>query len=255
MTTAVATLELSAPARADSLLDPGVPVRPTARLLTDYFDAMSGALGPTRWWPAKTPFEVIVGAILAQNTAWSNVSLALDNLRRERLLSARAMSRVPQTRLARLIRSSGYFRQKAKKLKAFLHFLGSEYSGSLSKMFSEETQILRQKLLTVHGIGPETADSILLYAGRHPVFVVDAYTKRLLSRHGVMPEKSSYEDMQQLFTANLLADERRFNEYHALIVNVGKKWCRARAPRCGECPLGKFLPLNRPAVHAMGLRS
>jgi len=212
------------------------------RALTEFYEEMSAALGPMRWWSAKTPFEVIVGAILTQNTAWTNVKLALANLRRERLLSPRAMAEVPLKKLERLIRSSGYFRQKAKKLKAFLEFLRSEYGGSLKRMFSAPTAELREKLLAVHGIGPETADCILLYAGRHPIFVVDAYTKRLLARHSLIEEKASYDEVQQIFMRQLPADEQLFNQYHALIVNVGKKWCRARDPRCNECPLGKFVP-------------
>lgn len=214
------------------------------RVLREFYEEMSAALGPMRWWPAKTPFEVIVGAILTQNTAWTNVKLALANLRQQRLLTPRAMARVPQAKLARLIRSSGYFRQKAKKLKAFLEFLESDFGGSLKGMFATPTPELRDKLLAVHGIGPETADSILLYAGRHPIFVVDAYTKRMLARHSVISEKASYDEVQQLFMRYLPADKQHFNEYHALIVNVGKKWCRARAPRCAECPLGKFLPIT-----------
>lgn len=230
-----------------SLSDPG-----SARLLKHYFVAMSEALGPMRWWPARTPFEVIVGAILTQNTAWTNVKLALENLRREKLLNPNAMAKVRESKLARLIRPSGYFRQKAKKLKAFLTFLQSDYHGSLEEMFKESTQRLREKLLQVHGIGPETADSILLYAGRHPVFVVDAYTRRLLSRHRILPENSSYDEVQQLFMRNLAADASHFNEYHALIVNVGKKWCRAHEPRCGECPLADFLPQDVVRVQPAG---
>lgn len=215
-----------------------------APILRQYYEEVSAALGPMHWWPAKTPFEVIVGAILTQNTAWTNVKLALSNLKREKLLSPRCMARVPEARLAGLIRPSGYFRQKAKKLKAFLRFLQSEYRGSLARMSAAPTALLRGQLLAVHGIGPETADSILLYAARHPVFVVDAYTKRVLGRHSLLPEKSPYEDVQQFFTRNLPRDEAYFNEYHALIVNVGKKWCRATNPRCHECPLGKFLPAS-----------
>ena len=213
-------------------------------ILRQFYEEMNAALGPMRWWPAKTPFEVIVGAILTQNTAWTNVKLALSNLKRKQLLRPRAMARVPEARLARLIRSSGYFRQKAKKLKAFLRFLQSEYHGSVARMSAAPTDILREQLLAVHGIGPETADSILLYAARHPVFVVDAYTKRLLGRHSLLPEESTYDVVQNFFTRNLSRDEAYFNEYHALIVNVGKKWCRAKNPRCHECPLGKFLPAS-----------
>jgi endonuclease-3 related protein len=211
-------------------------------LLPQFYDAMHAALGPQHWWPARTPFEVIVGAILTQNTAWTNVEKAIANLRRERLLTPRALARVPVQRLARLVRPSGYFRQKAKKLKAFVQFLRREYGGSLERMFRTPTLELREELLGVHGIGPETADSILLYAGNHPVFVVDAYTKRILMRHGLAKEKHGYEELRARFEGNLPREAPLFNEYHGLIVHVGKHWCRPKGPRCAECPLGRFLP-------------
>ncbi len=193
------------------------------------------------WWPAKTPFEVIVGAILTQNAAWVNVRRAIGNLQRARMLSPVALERVPAGKLARLIRSSGYFRQKTKKLKAFVRFLRKDFGGSLARMFRTPTAELRERLLAVHGIGPETADSILLYAGNHPVFVVDAYTKRILQRHGLAGEKTGYEQMRQLFEANLPRDAKLYNEYHALLVNVGKNWCRPKDPKCEQCPMGRYL--------------
>lgn len=210
--------------------------------LLEYYNELFRKLGPQKWWPAKTPFEVIVGAILTQNTAWTNVEKAIANLRRERLLNPTSLERVPQAKLARLIRSSGYFRQKAKKLKAFVKFLRREFGGSLAKMFHTPTEELREKLLAVHGIGPETADSILLYAGQHPAFVVDAYTKRILVRHGLASEKSKYEGIRALFENALPRDVQLFNEFHGLIVMTGKHWCRTKSPRCFECPLQKFLP-------------
>ena len=194
------------------------------------------------WWPAKTPFEVIVGAILTQNTAWTNVERAIKNLRREQLLTSTAIERVSQARLARLIRPSGYFRQKAKKLKMFGRFLRERHGGSLTRMFRTPTAALREQLLGVHGIGPETADSILLYAGGHPVFVVDAYTHRILGRHDVTNGQPDYEAVRSLFETNLPKDAALYNEFHALIVNVGKNWCRKSRPRCGECPLLGHLP-------------
>lgn len=203
---------------------------------------MLAAHGSLNWWPAKTPFEVIVGAILTQNAAWVNVEKAIENLRREKMLTVRAIERVPRVRLARLIRSSGYFRQKAKKLKAFVRFLRKEYGGSLARMFRTPTAELREKLLAVHGIGPETADSILLYAGKHSVFVVDAYTRRILERHGHIREKTSYDQIRGFFESNLAGDSQLYNEYHAQIVNVGKNWCRPKNPLCNQCPLGTFLP-------------
>jgi endonuclease-3 related protein len=213
-----------------------------ANELKTYFEALSATLGPQNWWPARTPFEVIVGAILTQNTAWSNVEKAMENLRRERLLAPRALEKVPQVKLARLIRSSGYFRQKAKKLKAFMKFLRIEYRGSLARMFRAPTEELRGKLLGVHGIGPETADSILLYAAKHPVFVVDSYTKRILERHELVGAKAKYEEIRALFESRLPDDPRLYNEFHALIVMTGKNWCRTREPKCEECPLQAFLP-------------
>jgi len=212
----------------------------------DFYAAMSRALGPMSWWPARTPFEVIVGAILTQNTAWTNVERAIENLRRTRLLTISAIERVPTARLAKLIRPSGYFRQKAKKLKAFARFLRQEYGGSLTRMFATPTAELRENLLAVHGIGPETTDSILLYAGNLAVFVVDAYTRRILTRHGLAEEKAGYDEVRGFFEANLPYDAQLYNEYHALIVNTGKNWCRSKAPKCDECPLGGFLP--QPAV-------
>lgn len=202
------------------------------------------------WWPAQTPFEVIVGAILTQSTAWVNVEQALANLRRAQLLTPSRMEHVSEARLARLIRPSGYFRQKAKKLKAFVGFLGRHYGGSLARMFRMPTSELREQLLAVHGIGPETADSILLYAGGHPVFVVDAYTHRILGRHGLSSGKPDYASVQSFFEANLPKDADLYNEFHALLVNVGKNWCRKGQPCCEDCPLLLHLPGGAPLQEA-----
>jgi len=219
--------------------------RPPDRLLHEFYSTAFRALGPQHWWPASPaggPFEVIVGAILTQSTAWTNVERAIANLRREQMLSPRAIERVSTPKLARLIRPSGYFRQKAKKLKAFVRFLRRNYGGSLARMFRTPTEELRARLLRVHGIGPETADSILLYAGNHFVFVVDAYTRRILLRHGLILEKAGYEEIRALFEKNLPRNPQLWNEYHALLVNIGKNWCRPSEPRCTECPLEPFLP-------------
>ncbi|HKM84409.1 MAG TPA: hypothetical protein VJY15_26060 [Candidatus Acidoferrum sp.] len=214
----------------------------TPHILQFYYDALFRAYGPQHWWPGRTRFEVIVGAILTQNTSWSNVERAIRNLRREKLLSPAAVERISPARLARLIRSSGYFRQKARKLKAFARFLRDAHQGSLTKMFRTPTAALREQLLTVHGIGPETADSILLYAGKHPVFVVDAYTRRILQRHHLAHGKQSYEEIRDLFEQSLPPSPALFNEYHGLIVRTGKNFCRARAPLCENCALKPFLP-------------
>jgi endonuclease-3 related protein len=221
---------------------PDASLAPPA-VLRSYYDALLATHGPQHWWPGRTAFEVIVGAILTQNTSWNNVEIAIRNLRREKLLTPRAMEDVASARLARLIRSSGYFRQKAKKLKCFVRFLRLEYGGSLARMFRTPTAALREKLLAVHGIGAETADSILLYAGKHPVFVVDAYTRRMLERHNLAEPAQSYEEIRQLFERNLLRNAPLYNEFHALIVRTGKEYCRTRNPRCGDCPLHSFLPI------------
>jgi endonuclease-3 related protein len=223
-----------------------------------YYEAMSEALGPMHWWPAQTPFEVIVGAILTQSTAWGNVERAIANLRSAQVLTPSAMLRISTPRLAALVRPSGYFRQKAKKLKAFVRFLHVECAGSLKRMFLTPTLELRDQLLSIHGIGPETADSILLYAGNHPVFVVDAYTHRILGRHGITNGKPDYEKVRTLIETSIPSKPEFFNEFHALIVNTGKNWCRKSAPRCEECPLRSLLPANSPlsqlnAVSAEGI--
>ncbi|MGD0956818.1 MAG: endonuclease III domain-containing protein [Candidatus Acidiferrales bacterium] len=213
--------------------------------LDEYFKSLFAAFGPQHWWPGKTQFEIIVGAILTQNTAWTNVERAIANLRDAGLLSPTAIEEVPRRRLESLIRPSGYFRQKARKLKAFCKFLRTEYHGSLKRMFETPTMVLREKLLGVFGIGPETADSILLYAGDHAVFVVDAYTKRLLSRHGWAHEKAKYDDIRWMFERQFPGNARRFNEFHALIVSTGKNYCRRQEQLCGQCPLGRYLEEGR----------
>jgi endonuclease-3 related protein len=244
-----------------------------------YYRTLFEAWGPQHWWPAQSRFEVIVGAYLTQNTAWTNVEKALANLRAERLLSVRAIRRTSLAELERLIRPSGYFRQKAKRLKLFVAFLDERYEGSVSKLFDRPTEKLREELLSLHGVGPETADSILLYAGNHPVFVVDAYTRRILARHEILPEESDYEEIRELFekalitlaesapgsgdthhqhlatrlpgaghppsgmsTAKRTPLAQVYNEMHGLIVGVGKNYCRKSQARCDECPLQKFLP-------------
>jgi len=227
------------------VVPPSLASRPE---LERYYRTLYSGLGPQNWWPARTPFEVIVGAILTQNTAWTNVERAIANLRREGLLSPAALERVDRRRLERLIRSSGYFRQKARKLKEFVHFLRREFGGSLARMFRTPTDELRARLLAIHGIGRETADSILLYAGGHRVFVVDAYTHRILARHGLAANNSKYEEIRALFEASLPPDPATYNEFHGLIVNVGKNWCRTREPRCHECPLQPYLPETGPSL-------
>ncbi|MEK6564123.1 MAG: endonuclease III domain-containing protein [Candidatus Omnitrophota bacterium] len=193
--------------------------------------------GPQAWWPGETCFEVIVGAILTQNTNWQNVSKAIANLKKAKVLSPKKLYSLPQSKLAQLIRPSGYFNIKAKRLKEFLNFLFNNYGGSLKKMFGRPLEDLRKEILSVKGIGPETADSILLYAGGLPVFVVDAYTKRIFSRQKLLSEEADYHTVQKIFVENLKRDIRLYNEYHALIVRLGKDFCKKTKPKCEICPI------------------
>jgi endonuclease-3 related protein len=201
-----------------------------------FYYALYKRFGPQGWWPADTELECILGAILTQNTAWKNVEKALENLRKEGLISIEKLALISIPALADLIRPSGYFNQKAMKVKNFIRFLMENYDGDLQKMLEEDTANLREKLLDVRGIGPETADSILLYAAKKPTFVVDAYTYRVLSRHGLIPEESTYGETQEVFMDSLPKDAQLFNEYHALIVRLGKEWCK-KSPMCEGCPL------------------
>jgi len=204
--------------------------------LLNIYDRLYEAFGPQHWWPGETSFEMMVGAILTQNTSWRNVEKAIRNLKERRVLSCHGIHQLRKSQLAALIRPSGYFRIKAERLKAFIDFLILNYEGSLERMRSEPLGGLRGKLLAVRGIGPETADSILLYGLKKPIFVVDAYTRRVLIRHRVISEKASYDEVQRFFMDSLPADERLFNEYHALIVRLGKTVCN-KTPKCDICPI------------------
>ena len=197
--------------------------------------------GPLSWWPADTAFEVCIGAILTQNTAWTNVEKAIRALKLAGMVSAEALRDCDPEQLARLIRPAGYFNVKTRRLKEFVAWLFLQHAGSLDRMFAGNWQELRAVLLQVRGIGPETADSILLYAGNKPTFVVDAYTRRLFQRLGLLPEASGYEDTRDLFMAHLPEDVRLFNEYHAQIVEQCKRYCRKK-PLCNGCPLGDSCP-------------
>ncbi len=211
-------------------------------MLRRMYQAMLERLGPQRWWPADTPFEVVVGAILTQNTNWTNVERSIDNMKARDALSTEALHRLSIHELATLIRPAGYFNIKAKRLKAFLNHLFDLYGGDLEKMFRKRTHHLREELLSINGVGEETADSMILYAAEKPLFVVDAYTKRILSRHGLADEDATYREVQSLFMDNLPHDTELFNEYHALLVKVGKEYCKKRHPLCRGCPLEEFLP-------------
>lgn len=208
-------------------------------VITKFYEKLLESFGPQKWWPGETPFEIIVGAILTQNTNWENVERAILNLKKARVLTPTALYAISIARLAGLIRPAGYFNIKAKRLKNFLHFFFNEYKGSFEAMSREEAKVLREKLLHVNGIGPETADSILLYALNKPIFVVDAYTKRIFYRHNMILRDAEYHAVQNVFESGLDKDVRMFNEYHALIVRLGKEFCRPR-PRCEKCPLNQI---------------
>ena len=207
-----------------------------AKALLAVYGKMLTHFGPRDWWPGETSFEVCIGAVLTQNTAWSNVEKAITNLKSAQCLSPEAIETVDMEKLAELVRPSGYYNQKAKKLKTFVHFFADEYGFSFKRWRAEPLDISRKKLLSVKGIGPETADSILLYALEKPVFVVDAYTRRIFSRHGFFPEKFTYEQMQAFFTRHLPEDIPLYNEFHALVVYTGKTYCKTK-PVCNGCPL------------------
>lgn len=204
--------------------------------LKKIYSRLFRAYGPQHWWPGETPFEVAVGAILTQNTNWGNVEKAINNLRKAGALRPRVIEDMPIAQLAALIRPAGYYNIKARRLKNFIHLLCMEYGGSMQKMKREDGGVIREKLLKANGIGPETADSIMLYALDKPVFVIDAYTKRVLSQHNIMDHDESYDAYQGLFHRHLASDLALYNEYHALLVRVCKVHCKTK-PHCDGCPL------------------
>jgi endonuclease III related protein len=252
-----------------------VPQSSPEQQVISVYSALAGAWGRQHWWPARNRFEVIVGAYLTQNTNWTNVEIALRKLRLAGVLSVAGIRDISLSKLEGLVRSSGYFRQKARRLKVFVKFLDQNYGGSLTRMFAQPTAELREQLLALNGVGPETADSILLYAGQHPIFVVDAYTKRIAGRHGILAESAKYEDFRLLFeralsdgvkpatnSPDLLQGARHspsrmslaartpqaqvFNDMHGLLVGVGKNHCLKSRPRCDLCPLKPLLPQPQP---------
>jgi endonuclease-3 related protein len=213
------------------------------RELMEMFDLMFDHFGPQKWWPADTALEMIVGAVLTQNTSWRNVEKAIANLKDKGFLSVRGLHALNAEDLAEEIRPAGYFNVKAKRLKHLIGFIVERYDADLSTLLAEETDRLREGLISVKGIGPETADSIVLYAADRPVFVVDAYTFRILFRHGMVDESAGYQNLQSLFMDHLPDDARLFNEFHALIVQTAKEYCR-RTPRCRGCPLETWGPTS-----------
>ncbi len=266
------------PVRGHRRLPSTVPPIPRREeIIRAFYRHLLHTWGPQHWWPGETPLEVIVGAFLTQNTSWSNVERALRQLRSAGVLTLDGLRRVPARKLEKLIRSSGYFRQKASRLKNFVVFLDQAHGGSLEQMFALSTAQLREQLLALKGVGRETADSILLYAGQHPVFVVDAYTRRIADRHGILPESAPYEEIRALFenslrgaalpssgqgvrrittrslspaahppspmsTAARSPQVQIYNEMHGLLVGIGKNYCRKTDPQCKQCPLRRYLP-------------
>jgi len=207
----------------------------TGKSLIEIYNLLLSSFGPQSWWPAETELEMMVGAILTQNTSWNNVEKAILNLKEKSLLSIQALSHIPASILAEYIRPAGYYNLKAKRLKNLINFIVDRYNGDINNLFSLDTEAIREELLMVKGIGLETADSIVLYGAGRPIFVVDTYTHRILTRHGLI-EEAGYNDLQSFFMDNLSHDVELYKEFHALIVKTGKDFCR-RKPLCPECPL------------------
>ena len=208
----------------------------TGQQLTEIYQLLFDRFGPQHWWPGETQFEIVIGAILTQNTSWANVEKAIANLKSAGSLNAEALHNLDHAQLAQLIRPAGYFNIKAKRLMSFLNWLFENYDGRLTNLEGINTYQLRPELLGVKGIGPETADSVLLYAFDRPVFVVDAYTARIAVRHHLIEPDAGYAQLQDLFQSNLQQDVQLFNEYHALLVQLGKNFCKPK-PKCPDCPL------------------
>ncbi|WP_320169907.1 endonuclease III domain-containing protein [Maridesulfovibrio sp.] len=211
------------------------------KILLEYFRELSDSIGPCNWWPGETPFEIAVGAILVQNTNWANVEKAIKNLKAANGLTPAGLRKFSPDELQELIKPSGFFRMKAQRLDNFLAFLENNSAECITDLTDRDTSSLRQDLLSVNGIGPETADSILLYALNKPVFVVDAYTRRIFNRHMLIPEDIAYEELQDFFMDVLEEDVDLYNEYHALLVVTAKRWCKKSNPDCDNCPLRRFL--------------
>lgn len=208
-----------------------------SQILLQIYEKLYAYFGPQGWWPADTPFEVCVGAILTQNASWKNVKKAIENLKKENLLDPFKLYKLPLEKIAQVIKPSGFYNIKAKKLKNFVKFLIEKYKGNIEILFSKGLYEAREELLSIKGLGKETVDSILLYAGNFPIFVVDAYTYRILNRHFLIPEEITYDEIQALFMENLSPDPKFFNEFHALLVACGKTFCKKKDPLCSPCPL------------------
>jgi len=220
-------------------VQPFSPTTLTGQKLLEMFQRLLSHFGPQNWWPADTPLEVMIGAILTQNTSWTNVEKAISNLKEKGLISLERLLSLPAKDLAEIIRPAGYYNIKTKRLKNLLTFIAGQYDGDLVRFFNQETDVIREGLLSVNGVGHETADSIVLYAANRPLFVVDAYTHRIMSRHELAPEEATYHDIQSLFMDHLPEDVSLYNEFHALMVLTGKDYCR-RNPLCRDCPLNRW---------------
>jgi endonuclease III related protein len=274
-------LRIAAASISRELTLPRMTLNPTGKhqaTVRKIYRRLSRAWGPQHWWPSETPLEVIAGAILTQNTSWTNVERALEKLSKANVLNVDGIRDLPLAELEQLVRSSGYYRQKAGRLKLFVSFLDEKYGGSLEKMFAASTEVLRTELLSLKGIGHETADAILLYAAKHAIFVVDAYARRIFGRHGLLHQAAKYDEVRTLVENALRAElpvqvakssrkstapqsmvihepsamsrlqgssqSQVYNEMHGLLVQVGKHYCHKRQPDCGNCPLGNVLPIN-----------
>lgn len=209
----------------------------TSEQLLEIYHRLSSHFGTQNWWPGDTPFEIMVGAVLTQNTNWQNVEKAIANLKEAGLLSFAAMSALLVEELAEYIRPAGYYNIKAGRLQNFFAMIKEQWDGDLDYFLTQPGSVIRENLLSVKGIGPETADSMVLYAAEQPIFVVDTYTHRILSRHAIIPEEYGYFEIQELLMDNLEEDTRLFNEYHALLVQTGKHFCKKSKPKCSGCPL------------------
>ncbi len=207
--------------------------------LQEIYDTLLDAFGPQHWWPGETPFEVLTGAVLTQNTAWTNVERAIANLKAADALTLDGMAALDTAVLAELIRPSGYYNQKAARLQGLLRYISDKH-GDLDSFFDQDAEALREELLSLKGVGPETADSIALYAAGKPTFVVDAYTHRIFSRHNLIAEEAGYHEIREMFMDRLPEDVQLYNEYHALIVRLGKEYCKKSKPLCAQCPLEGF---------------
>ena len=214
----------------------------------DMYNRMLNHFGPQHWWPGETELEMMAGAVLTQNTAWKNVEKAINNLKGKGILNVEGLNTIPANMLAEEIRPAGYFNIKTGRLKNLIKFIVENYSCDMDLLLREKTDALREGLLSIKGIGPETADSILLYAAKRPVFVIDAYTYRILNRHSLAEDQMTYYEIQSLFKDNLTEDEGLFNEFHALIVRTGKDFCRGK-PLCDSCPLNGWEKINIPNSH------